>query len=224
MRPSLHRTRRLSQLSQRIPMTLTAFLLGLIGWGFHTRSVQAEEFFGIQGIEFTENTVVEFEFLESNGAYQSCFGILNLDTQETFPLFCETQPSDNPQSVEAPSDFEDDGPIQDLDDFVGSPGITVPNPIMTFEFAANTPYAFYLDSTYNDRPAGLLYSTNSLNPGDRQQIIFEGGVNGLVSGGTVLRWDDTGSVLVDPDQQDQDFDDFIVRAGGHLACPFDDCP
>ncbi|MGL5197115.1 MAG: hypothetical protein ACRC8Y_26295, partial [Chroococcales cyanobacterium] len=34
------------------------------------------------GVLFDAETIVEFEFIESNGAYQSTFGVLNLQTGE----------------------------------------------------------------------------------------------------------------------------------------------
>ena len=40
----------------------------------------------------------------------------------------------------------------------------------------------------------------------------------LVNGGIVIRWDDTGSVLVPQAKQDTDFDDFIIGVGGELDC------
>jgi hypothetical protein len=89
-----------------------------------------------------------------------------------------------------------------------------------YEFKAKTRYAFYLESTYNGRAAGIVYSTTSLNRGGNQQAKLEGNFFGLGSGGTINLWDDTGSLLVKPNREDTDFNDFIVRAGGHLACPY----
>lgn len=37
----------------------------------------------------------------------------------------------------------------------------------------------------------------------------------------MLNWDDTGSLLVATPEEDRDFDDFLVRAGGNLACVYD---
>ena len=178
---------------------------------------QAADLFGNQGIQFEVDTIVEFEFVESNGAYQSVFGVINLDTGEKTPLVVEAAPSDRPQDVNRPSTYTDDSGLSNTDDFFGTPGTTVPNPLPEFEFKANTRYAFYLESTYNGRPAGILYSIDARNPGANQQAQFEGN---LLNGGSIIRWDDTGSVLVRTNQQDQDFDDFIVRVGGHEACPY----
>ena len=159
-------------------------------------SAQAQERFGNDGIEFDAPTIVEFEFAGSNGVYQSVFGVVNLGTGERTPLLREQQ-----------SGFTQGGG-------------TVANSMAEFEFEANTPYAFYLESSFNGQPAGLVFSTNSRNPNNAQLAVFEGGLSGLNGGGTLIQWDDTGSLLVPPSQQDRDFNDFLVQAGGYIACPY----
>ncbi|MGJ3254327.1 MAG: hypothetical protein ACFE0J_24810 [Elainellaceae cyanobacterium] len=154
---------------------------------------QAQEQFGNQGIIFDVDTVVEFEFVQSDGVYQSTFGVVNLTTGEQIPLMAEERSRTR--------------------------GMTVPNPLAEFEFEADTPYAFYLESRYNGQPAQTIYSLSDRNPGNQRLLMFDGDFIDLAEGGILLRWDDTGSLLVPPDQQDRDFDDFTVRAGGHLACP-----
>ncbi|HEY9649382.1 MAG TPA: hypothetical protein V6C95_01880 [Coleofasciculaceae cyanobacterium] len=178
--------------------------------------VKAADIYGNGDIKFDTDTIVEFEFLESNGAYQSTFGVVDLDTGEKTPLMREIKPSDVPQDVTRPSDYVE----YSANDFKGTPGNSVPNPLPEFEFKANRRYAFYLESTYNGRSAGILYSTDAMNPGSNQQTRFEGGSEALLNGGSVIRWDDTGSVLVRSDREDRDFDDFVVRVGGHEACPY----
>ena len=182
----------------------------------------AQERFDNGVIQFDFDTVIEFEFLESNNAYQSTFGVVNLSTRERFPLIEEVIPSNAAQSINVPSDFEDDAGLQNRDDFIGTPGNAVPNPLAEFEFEADVPYAFYLESSYNGQPAGIVYSTDTENPNDGQQVRFEDNISRLAEGGVIIRLDDTGSLLVGGGQQDRDLDDFIVRAGGHLACPFSD--
>lgn len=184
-------------------------------------AAQAVEEFGNRGIRFDVDTIVEFEFVESNGAYQSTFGVINLETGEKTPLLVEAQPSDTPQEIAQPSDYEDDSGLADTDDFIGTPGGAVPNPLPEFEFKANTRYTFYLESSYRGQPAGIFYSTDAENSGNTQRARFEGeGLAALANGGSLLRWDDTGSALVRLEQQDADFDDFIIRIGGHEACPY----
>jgi len=181
-----------------------------------------------QGVRFNEDTVVEFEFRESHGYYQSTFGIVNLNTGETTDLIAETKPFD---------DFND---ISDLDrvssgrndtgtqmDFLGTPGNSVPQPVRRFTFQANTAYAFYLKviDPRSGRLRTTLYSTrleqmgNGSTPGSTRTV---GGLSDGVVGdrkGVRINWDDTG--LTRPGK-DNDFDDFIVEAGGYLVafpCP-----
>ena len=182
---------------------------------------RAQERFDNNGILFEVDTIVEFEFLESNGAYQSSFGVINLETGEKTPLLVEVKPSDRSQNVNRPSDYQDDAGSGTQNDFKGTPGNTVPQSLVAFEFEANIPYALYLESSFNGRVVGLLYSIDDENPGRNQQVQFQGNLLELGEGGVVLRWDDTGSALVRNNEQDSDFDDFVVGIGGHLNCPFE---
>jgi hypothetical protein len=192
--------------------------IGAICWGAIAAPVQAEELFGNQGIQFSEDTVVEFEFVESHGAYQSTFGVINLETGEKTPLIQEVKPADDPQSIVAPSSFQDDAGRGV--DFLGTPGDAVPQPLAEFEFKANERYAFYLESFFNGRSEQIFYSIDSQNPAGTRRVEFDQAIEALGNGGVLLSWDDTGSLLLRPsDSQDRDFDDFLVRAGGHLACP-----
>lgn len=167
----------------------------------------ADELFSTATVQFDLDTIVEFEFVQSNGVYQSTFGVLNVATGERVPLLAEVRSSD------------DNGQAIRLETDLGSPGVTVVQSLAEFRFIAGTPYSFYLESSYNGQPAGIIYSTNVQNPGGSPRVVFEGGLTELAAGGVMLRWDDTGSLLVDPPQQDRDFDDFLVRAGGQLVCP-----
>lgn len=180
-------------------------------------TVIAAEQFSNGGIRFEVDTVVEFEFVESNGAYQSTFGIINLETGARFPLYTEVKPSDIPQSVIAPSDYLNDAGVENQDDFQGTPGNTVPVYLGEFTFVSDTDYTFYLESYFDGQPAGVLYSTNTQNMDSRQFAQFDTAIDGLMEGGIVLRWDDSGTLLVDPAETDYDYDDFIIRMGGHLV-------
>lgn len=171
---------------------------------------RAQDRFDNGVIQFDVDTVVEFEFLESRGVYQSTFGVIDLRTQERIPLVQEVQPSDRPVT--------DLGTAQ-YSDALGTSGNAVTLPLGEFEFKANTPYALYLESYYAGRPAGIFYSTDARNPQQEQRLQLEGNVADLANGGVVLRWDDTGALLVAEPLQDNDFNDFTVRAGGHLVCP-----
>ncbi len=185
-------------------------------FGLLSTATQAQETFDNRGIRLDVDTIVEFEFLESNGSYQSTFGIVNLETGEKFPIYSEVRGSDVPQTVNQPSDYQDDTGIRNRDDFQGTPGVTVPQPLEEFRFAANTDYSFYLESSFNGQPAGTLYSTSSQNAGGRQYARFEGPIEDVIEGGLLLRWEDSGSLLVGEASTDYDYDDFIVRIGGYL--------
>lgn len=179
----------------------------------------SQEEFDNGKIQFSVDTIVEFEFIESHGAYQSTFGVINLATGEKTPLIQETKPSDLPESPIAPSTYQND--TGRPTDFLGTPGNAVPQPYAEFTFKANTPYMFYLESFFNGQSAGILYSINERNGDKKQRLRFDEPIENLAAGGIVLSWDDTGSSLVMTPEEDQDFDDFIVRAGGHIACPPD---
>lgn len=178
--------------------------------------VKAQELFGNQGIRLAADTVVEFEFLESNGSYRSVFGIINLETGEKFPLYGEVKEADVPQPVNRPSSYQDDTGPQNRGDFYGSPGDTVPKPLGEFRFAANTDYSFYLESSFGSQAAGTLYSTSNLNEGNLDYARFDGPLEDVINGGLLLRWEDTGSLLVGAINTDYDYDDFIIRIGGYL--------
>jgi hypothetical protein len=157
------------------------------------------------GVQFDVDTIIEFRFEGSDAAYRSTFGVLNLETGVKTPLFYE---------VDSPGSRRGATPVGE--------GRQLPPPVTEFRFQANVPYAFYLESTYNGQPAGTVYSLDARNPGNERLVLFTGGLAGLSGGGTLLEWDDTGALLVSPEEQDRDYNDFIVRAGGHLGCPLMD--
>ncbi|NEP63386.1 MAG: hypothetical protein F6K31_41885 [Symploca sp. SIO2G7] len=190
--------------------------IAMVACGLLSTPAQASESFGNQGIRLDVDTIVEFEFLESNGGYQSIFGIINWDTGEKFPLYVEVKSSDVPQSVNRPSSYQDDVGLENRNDFQGTPGNTIPQNLGEFRFAANTDYSFYLESYFNGQPAGTLYSTSGYNPNNQRYATFDGPLEDIIDGGLLLRWEDTGSLLVDPADTDYDYDDFIVRIGGYL--------
>jgi hypothetical protein len=226
--------------------------LGAVGLlTFFGLPAQAVELFGNEGVQFKQDTIVEFEFIVSHGAYQSTFGVVDLDSCTTdsldscekTPLLWEVKPSDTADTIYRLSTYRDNVAIDDPDynDFKGTPGDTVPEPIAEFLFKAGRRYAFYLESTFNGKPAGIVYSTNDYNPYGYRQALFnneppdshdlklvtrrnllletDDKSDDLINGGVLIRWDDTGSELVSKDLQDVDFDDFIVGIGGQI----DDC-
>ncbi|MEM6611385.1 MAG: hypothetical protein AAF652_03855 [Cyanobacteria bacterium P01_C01_bin.72] len=210
---------------------------------------------GNQGIRFSEDTIVEFEFIESHGAYQSTFGVIDLDSCQTStagvidfdscartPLLSEVKASDKFDTVYRRSTYETDLQEARNNDFLGSPGDTVPDFEQEFIFEGNKPYAFYLESEFDGKPAGTVYTTDLINArGNRQALFNEEGLTAtavakrrnnpafdvnkfdyLVNGGLLINFDDTGSTLVKTEDEDVDFDDFIVGMGGGALCNYDD--
>jgi Domain of unknown function (DUF4114) len=191
-----------------------------LGWVASSLTLQAHAAdlsIGNGGLQFNRETTLEADFVESHGAYQSTFGVVNLDTQEKIPLLTETKASDQADSVFRPSSKVND--TESNRDFLGT-SQTVTQGTGKYTFKPGINYSFYLESSYNGRPTGVVYSTDSLNPGQEQQVTFTGNPANLCQGGgMIMAWDDTGSRLVrDRAAQDRDFDDFIVRLRD-TACP-----
>jgi len=138
-------------------------LFGAITLSLWSSAQAAELNLGGSELQFSEDTSLEIEFSEAHGAYQSTFGVLNLETQEKTPLLLEIKPSDLPHTVNRPSSYTDN--LGSEEDFLSTPGNAVPEPVSNFLFKANTPYTFYLESSYDNRPVGTIYSTDALNPG-----------------------------------------------------------
>jgi hypothetical protein len=171
--------------------------------GSLAHTAQAAEDFNNNFIRFEKDTAVEFEFVESRGAYQSTMGVVNLVTGEKVPLLSEVKASDD-QSLTSPRS----------QDFIGTPGNTVPQPLAEFVFKAGQPYAMYLESNYQGRDAGTIYSSNNRNLNAQLQARV-GDMSGLSSQGVKIEWDDTGSVL--SRRNDTDFNDFVTIAGGNAG-------
>ena len=182
--------------------------------------VRAQDSFGNQVIQFPEDTTVEFEFKESHGAYQSTLGILNLETnQPETVLFREVKPYDEFGTGQPQTRSPGQNNVGTTLDYVGTVrGGTVENQLTEFTFKANTRYAFYLESvspTGQTRRTVLSSSSlaaafdGSLDSGDRGGIV-----------GTRIAWDDDG--LPRASGKDEDFDDFVIEAGGYqiqVGCP-----
>ncbi|MGB3654391.1 MAG: hypothetical protein WBA41_24725 [Rivularia sp. (in: cyanobacteria)] len=182
--------------------------------------LQSQEFFDNSGILFTTNTVVQFQFVRSYGAYQSVFGVRNENTGEETDLIGEIKPSDYSLSeYEQALNNASDGQTDNPNDFPGTLGNTVPQPgTAQFIFKAGNRYSFYLKSQFRENNAGKVYSTDNKNPVGNRQAKFVGGFSALANGGVLIRWDDTNSKIPRVYKTDSDFDDFIVKAGGHQEC------
>ncbi len=152
-------------------------------------SAIAENYFGNDNIQFDQDTTIEFEFIESHGAYQSTFGVIDLDSCQTQPggeiifnscdrtaLLVEAKASDAQDTVARSSSYEDSLSNQSAElDFIGTPGNAVPRPMSEFKFIGGKRYAFYLESSFNGEFAGVVYSTAVLNSQGNIQAIFEEG-------------------------------------------------
>ena len=182
--------------------------------------VQSQEFFDNSGVLFTKNTVVQFKFVRSYGAYQSIFGVRNETTGQETDLIGEVQPSDlSPSQFEQALNRPSDGLTDNPNDFQGTLGNAVPLPgTAQFIFKAGNRYSFYLKSQFKGRNVGVVYSTDAKNFAGNQQAKFIGGFSALANGGVTIRWDDTNSQIPRVNQNDNDFDDFIIKAGGHEEC------
>jgi hypothetical protein len=220
---------------------------GLLAW--MQPATATEDYLGNQGIEFKEDTTIEFEFIESHGAYQSTFGVINLDSCQSdgaggvmvdscskTPLIKEVKASDTYENVRRQSTYETNLGEQSQKDFPGTPGNAVTETKAEFLFKAETKYVFYLESYFNGKPAGVVYSTNLLNSHGNKQALFNSSQESnvevaqrrnisdgnqfpaLIDGGVVVSFDDTGSTLVQQNEQDIDFDDFVVGVGGGYNC------
>lgn len=243
-----------SKLNKMLKLNWTCFGLSLGTLGLlNAMSLSASaDVVGNESIKFNEDTIVEFEFIESHGAYQSTFGIVDLDSCQTnssgtvnfdscikTPLLSEVKASDSFDTVYRRSTYETD--LQDArsNDFLGTPGNTVPDFKREFLFKANKRYAFYLESKFDGKPTGTVYTTNLMNYSGNQQALFnEEGLltteavakrrnnlaydtnkfDSLIDGGLLINFDDTGSALVRSDLEDADFDDFVVGMGGGIIC------
>jgi hypothetical protein len=169
-------------------------------------SVKAADDFNNNFVRFGKDTKVEFEVIETHGAYQSTFGVINLVTGEKTPLLAEVKASDDPSLVSPRSR-----------DFVGTPGNTIPQPLASYTFKAGQPYAFYMDSSYQGREAGTVYSSNNKNLGGQLQSRV-GDIGGLSSQGLKIDWEDTtpaGGVIAR--RGDKDYNDFLIVAGGNAG-------
>ena len=217
-------------------------------------SAAAEDVVGNKGIRFDEDTIVEFEFIESHGAYQSTFGVIDLDTCQPgvaggidfnsctkTPLLSEVQASDSFDfnDVYRESSYETDLQAGRANDFLGTPGVTVPNHLAEYQFEADKIYVFYLESQFDNKPAGVVYTTSLINDQGNRQALFHAEnlttqtvaqrrnnsnfdankFDSLVNGGLLINLDDTGSALVKTGHEDADFDDFIVGMGGYICTP-----
>ena len=177
----------LAQSLRKSNMMLMGVSLGTVGFLYSmTPSAIAEDYFGSNNIQFDQDTIIEFEFIKSHGAYQSTFGVIDIDSCEIEPggeiifnscdktaLLVEAKASDDQDTVFRRSTYEDSLINQSLEpDFVGTPGNAVPRPTSEFRFEAGKRYVFYLESSYDGKPAGVVYSADILNSQGNIQALW----------------------------------------------------
>jgi hypothetical protein len=170
----------------------------------------AADEFGGKAITFDTDTAIDFEFLESHGSFMATFGVMDLNSGEKTPIIKEDKPSDSSERA-----------INKATDFLGTPGNAVSQPKNTFTFKANTPYTLYLESrTGTGRVASLVFSNDLKNPSSRQQTKFDKGFEGLGAQGVKINWDDqaAGKQVTGAVRNDDDFNDFVIIAGGANGC------
>ncbi|MEG4851621.1 PEP-CTERM sorting domain-containing protein [Microcoleus sp. B5-D4] len=191
-------------------LTATAAATALFGVGAPAQAFS----FGTNGITFSQDTSVKFNFKESHGGYTSSLGIYSVNNSATSlvsTLFSETKSSDNGGA----------------DEWKGTLGNTVLGPgSAVFTFLANQIYTLGLHSRFG---AGTVYSTSALNGGSQQAVFgaqsqlwdalnkektnvfkaagqYTNGTGSLLNGGTLISFDDRGN------GKDADFQDFTVSA------------
>ena len=168
--------------------------------------------FGTNGISFETNQEVRFDFVSSNGAFQSTVKIFEVlssgavQSVDNGVLFEETRGSD-------------DGSRNSYRATLGNAVQMVNN---TFTFLAGKVYTLGLVSTYNNRDAGTVYTTTGLNHAGLQRAVFgsTGGEEGKAfneastfqsanpfSGPVAIAFED-----IKWAGADNDFNDFVVSA------------
>ena len=193
-----------------------AIVAGVIG--SCATPVKAQEALANQIVQFSVDTIVEFEFLQSHGSYQATLGIKNETTGEDTVLFREVKPYDTFGSGQNQSSSRGQDNLGSRIDYVGTfQGGTVANRLSEFTFKANNRYVFYLESV---SPTGQTRrSVLSTQNFARFFGSLDGGIRGDVKGNRIS-WEDGGQVEVG---NDSDYDDFVIEAGGYLInanCPF----
>lgn len=173
----------------------TSTCLGLVaGSTLAFYAMPADAFsFGNDGILFEKNTMVDFMFMESHGAFKSTLSIVKKNT---------------PTTIEAVLFKENKAAISPANDFLGLCPDTVTSPSggcqNWFTFEGGVEYSLLLDSGVN-KPvgtSGMVYSTDSLNTPTSNQAQFSKNPDGSY----LIDFDDKGM------GPDRDFNDFTISA------------
>ncbi len=205
-------------------MLAAALQVGVLGIATQAQAQNPDDIFDTQVIQFSEETTVEFEFIESHGAFQSAFGVVNLDTGEETILFQETKPYDAFGTGQRQPSAPGQNNVGSSIDFLGTvAGGTMQNqsgessPYSEYTFESGTRYALFLQSVSPTGQTRRRVISNS-----ESAALFAGSLDGGTQQGitgTRVAWDDDG---LETASKDTDFDDFVIEAGGYLvtvACP-----
>jgi hypothetical protein len=185
----------MTQLAKFRNLLMSCGAIATAAFGTMVPSASAAEQFNSQAVQFDRDTIVEFQFLSSNNAAQSTFGVINTATGERTPLISETRAADKPGK-----------------NFTGTAGKTVRKPFAEFTFKSGTPYALYLESSTKGKPATTVYSAPDKN-GGAQLAKFDNDATSLGTQGVKIGWNDGVS------GKKSDFNQFLVIAGGGIGCP-----
>jgi hypothetical protein len=185
----------MSQLSKFRNLFIGCGAIATAAFGTLVSSASAAEQFNSQSVQFDRDTIIEFQFLSSNNAAQSTFGVLNLTTGEKTALISETRAQDKPGK-----------------NLTGTAGKTVRKPFAEFTFKSGTSYTLYLESTPKGKATTTVYSAPDKN-GGAQLAKFDNDATALGTQGVKIAWNDGTS------KKGSNFNQFLVIAGGGVGCP-----
>lgn len=185
----------MTQISTVRKLLIGCGAIATTAFGSLVQSASAAEQFNNQTVQFDRDTIIEFQFLGSNNAAQSTFGVLNLATGEKVPLISEARAQDRPGK-----------------NHVGTAGKAVRKPFAEYTFKSGTPYTLYLESTTKGKGTTTVFSVPDKN-GGAQLAKFDNDATALGTQGVKIGWNDGIS------GKGNDFNQFLVIAGGGIGCP-----
>ncbi len=189
--------------------------LSVVGLAAIAPAVRAQDALSNNTIQFPEDTVIEFELIDTHGYYQSTFGVIDVTNRQKTPLFIEIKPYN--ERVASVPGRDDTGTTPDFPGTVEGGSVVNGNressKFIKHTFKAGVPYVFYMDSMdpRTQQIKTSYISTNAL------ATRFSGSLTAGATG-NLIEWDDSG--LPKPGK-DSDFDDFAIIAGGFELTP---CP
>jgi hypothetical protein len=183
----------MTQISKLQKLLIGCGAIATAAFGVLVQSASADEQFNNKTIQFDRDTTIEMQFLKSNNAAKSTFGVVNLATGEKTPLISEARAQDKPGK-----------------NHVGTSGKAVRKPFAEFTFKSGTPYSLYLESTLNGSTT-TVYSVPEKN-GGAQLASFENDATALGTQGVRIGFNDGISGGSSMNQ-------FLVIAGGGIGCP-----